>query len=432
MNINQPAIGAIVDRPLNKNDVKTLSLAALGGALEYYDFIVAVFFTKLLAGIFFPPDMPTWLAQLNVFALFAAGYLVRPIGGLFFAHFGDRIGRKKMFALSLFLMAAPTFAMGLLPSYTQIGLVAPVLLLFCRLLQGFSVGGEVPGAWVFVSEHVSEKKVGLACGLLMSGICFGILLGSLTALLLNAYMEPSALGSWGWRVPFLVGGLFGFMAVYLRRHLQETPVFERLNATKALSKEIPLAMVLRDNRGEVLLGFLATWFFSGTFVTYFLYLPTYLQVQFSLGKTAVLNANSWSVLLLIIGSTVTGILVDKATAGKALFFGCIAMLATVFLLFKDLLAGSPDALTILSVGGFFMGIITVVPFVIVKSFPPRVRFTGFSLSYNMGYAIFGGTAPVMLAAFVGQNHVILAPAYYLAAMGILGLLLSLNIIRRKL
>jgi MFS family permease len=432
MNMNQQAIGTIVDRPLSRNDVKTLSLAALGGALEYYDFIVAVFFTKLLAGIFFPPDMPTWLAQLNVFALFAAGYLVRPIGGLFFAHFGDKIGRKKMFALSLFLMAAPTFAMGLLPGYAQIGLVAPVALLFCRLLQGFSVGGEVPGAWVFVSEHVSEKKVGLACGLLMSGICLGILLGSLTALLLNAYMEPGALGNWGWRVPFLVGGLFGFIAVYLRRHLQETPVFEQLNATKSLSKEIPLAMVLRDNRGEVLLGFLATWFFSGTFVTYFLYLPTYLQVQFSLSKVAVLNANSWSIFLLIVGSTITGILVDKATAGKAMFFGSIAMLATVFLLFRDLTIGSSNALTVLSVGGFFMGIITVVPFIIVKSFPPRVRFTGFSLSYNMGYAIFGGTAPVMLAALVGQSHIVLAPAYYLYAMSILGLLLSLNVIRRKL
>jgi MFS family permease len=174
--------GVAVQRAaMSRNDIKILTLASLGGALEYYDFIVAVFFTKLLATVFFPERTPEWLAQLEVFCIFAAGCLVRPIGGVFFAPFGDRIGRKKMFSLSLFLMAAPTLLIGLLPIYATFGIGAPLLFLLCRVLQGLSVGGEVPGAWIFCSEHVRRDRVGLACGLLMAGLCVGILLGALSA-----------------------------------------------------------------------------------------------------------------------------------------------------------------------------------------------------------------------------------------------------------
>src|SRR5690606_1747461 len=126
----------------------------------------------------------------------------RPIGGALIAHFGDKIGRKKMFAVSLFLMAAPTLLIGLLPSYHSVGLLAPVLFLICRILQGLSIGGEAPGAFIFCSEHVTKSRIGLACGLIMSGFCVGILLGALTAKLLTTYMPADDLSSWGWRVPF--------------------------------------------------------------------------------------------------------------------------------------------------------------------------------------------------------------------------------------
>ncbi len=140
-----------------------------GRALEFYDFIIFVFFATVIGQLFFPPSVPDWLRQLQTFGIFAAGYLARPLGGIVMAHFGDLLGRKKMFTLSILLMSVPTLLMGLMPTYHTIGLLAPVLLLVLRILQGAAVGGEVPGAWVFVSEHVPARHVGYACGTLTCG-----------------------------------------------------------------------------------------------------------------------------------------------------------------------------------------------------------------------------------------------------------------------
>ena len=154
---NTAAINA-ASRPLTKQDYKTLSLAALGGALEFYDFIIFVFFANAIGQLFFPPEMPEWLRLLQTFGIFAAGYVVRPLGGIVMAHFGDLLGRKRMFTLSILLMAVPTLLIGLLPTYAVIGLAAPLLLLLMRILQGAAVGGEVPGAWVVHGVHADGLR----------------------------------------------------------------------------------------------------------------------------------------------------------------------------------------------------------------------------------------------------------------------------------
>ena len=173
MNDSVPAAGsasAAHDLPnensLKRGDIKVLGLSALGGALEFYDFVIFVFFATVVGQLFFPPDIPEWLRQVQTFGIFAAGYLARPLGGIIMAHFGDTLGRKKMFTLSIFMMSLPTLLMGMLPTYAVIGMWAPLLLIILRLFQGAAVGGEVPGAWVFVSEHVAPRHNGLACGTL--------------------------------------------------------------------------------------------------------------------------------------------------------------------------------------------------------------------------------------------------------------------------
>lgn len=189
--------------PRERNDAKVLGLSALGGALEFYDFVVFVFFTKTLGALFFPSDIPAWLAQLQVYGIFAAGYLVRPLGGVVMAHFGDRIGRKRMFSLSIFLMALPTLLIGLLPVYAQIGALAPVLLLGLRMLQGLAIGGEMPGAWVFVAEHAPASRMGFAVGSLSAGINVGTLTGSLMASWVVHAFAPADVLAWGWRIAFV-------------------------------------------------------------------------------------------------------------------------------------------------------------------------------------------------------------------------------------
>lgn len=191
------------------------------------------FWLRSLASIFFPTDIPEWLRQFQTYGIFAAGYLARPLGGIVMAHFGDLFGRKKMFNLSILLMAFPTLLMGLLPTYASVGVIAPVGLLILRILQGAAIGGEVPGAWVFVSEHVPARRVGYACGTLTAGLTAGILLGSLVATALNTILTQEEIIAWGWRIPFLLGGVFGLFAMMLRRWLEETPIFTEMKAKTA-------------------------------------------------------------------------------------------------------------------------------------------------------------------------------------------------------
>jgi MFS family permease len=191
-------------------ELRTLSLASLGGALEFYDFIIFVFFTAVIGKMFFPASLPDWMRQIQTFGIFAAGFLARPLGGIVMAHFSDIRGRKRMFTLSVLLMAIPTLLIGFLPTYRSIGVVAPLLLLAMRVMQGIAIGGEAPGGWVFVAEHARRGQVGFAVGLLTSGLSCGILLGSLVATGLNMAFSQAQIASGFWRVPFIIGGVFGF------------------------------------------------------------------------------------------------------------------------------------------------------------------------------------------------------------------------------
>src|SRR5690606_14114442 len=183
---------------LTRTQLRTLALAALGGALEFYDFVIFVFFATTMGALFFPADMPEWMRLVQTFGIFAAGYLARPLGGIVLAHFGDLRGRKRMFMLSIFMMAVPTLLMGLLPTYASIGVLAPVLLLLLRVMQGAAIGGEAPGAWVFVSEHVSPRHRSFACGALSAGLLAGILVGALVAAGIGAALTEAQLLDWGW------------------------------------------------------------------------------------------------------------------------------------------------------------------------------------------------------------------------------------------
>ncbi len=401
---------------------RTLALAALGGALEFYDFVVFVFFTKALSGVFFPAHMSEWLRQLQTFGIFAAGYLARPLGGIVIAHFGDLLGRKKMFALSILLMAVPTLAMGCLPTYASAGAVAPILLLMLRILQGAAIGGEVPGAWVFVAEHVPERHTGFAVGTLTAGLTTGILLGSLIATSINTALTPLEVLQYGWRIPFLLGGAFGLLAVYLRRFLEETPVFRQMHAARALSQELPLKTIVRGHFPAVLLAMGLTWVLSAAIVVVILFTPTYLQTIFKVAPRASLQANSLAIVFLTAGCVCFGRLADRIGSRGSLAAGCLALLAASLYFYHSLPLTGSALFAAYAVTGFFVGSIGVVPYVLVRAFPPKLRFSGLSFSYNVSYAIFGGLTPVLLTLWLKSDR--LAPSHYVAALCILGFLLA--------
>ncbi len=409
-----PLTAPVDARPLNRSDYKTLSLSALGGALEFYDFIIFVFFAAVVGKLFFPADMPEWLRQFQTFGIFAAGYLARPLGGIIMAHFGDLLGRKRMFTLSIFLMGVPTLAMGLLPTYAQIGIWAPLALLFLRIIQGAAIGGEVPGAWVFVSEHVPQRHIGFACGTLTAGLTSGILLGSLTATLINSVYSPQEVLDWAWRLPFLIGGVFGLCAVYLRRMLHETPVFAELQQRKSLADELPLKTVLREHRGSVVLSMLLTWVLSSAIVVVILMTPTLLQTIYGFDAATALKANSLAIICLSFGCVAAGAIVDRLGAGLVLLAGGLLLGFTSWTFYSSL-ALHPDWLfPLYALTGLLVGTIGAVPFVMVNAFPAVVRFSGLSFSYNVAYAIFGGLTPLVVSLMIKWDP--LGPAYYVVTL----------------
>ena len=319
------------------------------------------------------------------------------------AHFGDLLGRKKMFTLSIFMMAVPTLIMGLLPTYEQIGMWAPMLLLLMRVIQGAAIGGEVPGAWVFVSEHVPQRHVGYACGTLTCGLTAGILLGSLMATAINSIYTPVEVADYAWRIPFLMGGVFGLFSVYLRRWLHETPVFAELQLRKALAEEVPLKAVLREHRGSIVISMLLTWLLSAGIIVVILMTPTVLQTVYGFSATTSLQANSLAIVFLSLGCIASGALADRFGAGKVFVIGCAALLITSWTFYHSLLQHPDWLFPLYALSGLFVGTIGVVPYVTVKAFPAVVRFSGLSFSYNLAYAIFGGLTPMAVTLLLKES-----------------------------
>ncbi|MCH7376823.1 MFS transporter [Aeromonas sp. MR19] len=410
-------------RPLNRQDYKTLSLAALGGALEFYDFIIFVFFAVVIGELFFPADIPEWLRQFQTFGIFAAGYLARPLGGIIMAHFGDLIGRKRMFTLSILLMALPTLLIGLLPTYATLGIAAPLLLLLLRILQGAAIGGEVPGAWVFVAEHVPARRIGVACGTLTAGLTAGILLGSLVATAINRGMSPAEVSDWGWRLAFVLGGAFGIVAMYLRRWLHETPVFAEMQANKALAEELPLKTVLRNHKGSVLISMLLTWLLSAGIVVVILMTPTYLQKVHGISPADALTANSLAILALTLGCIFYGRLIDALGSGPTFMLGSLLLAGASYAFYHGLATGMDQLIPLYMLAGFAVGIVGAVPYVMVNAFPAVVRFSGLSFSYNVAYAIFGGLTPMLVTLWMKED--VLAPSHYVVSLAALGFVLGL-------
>ncbi|MBB6573842.1 MFS transporter [Xanthomonas arboricola] len=422
------ATGTAPASQLTRDDYKTLALSALGGALEFYDFIIFIFFATVLGELFFPPGIPDWMRQLQTFGIFAAGYLIRPLGGIVMAHFGDLLGRKRMFALSIGLMALPTLAIGVLPTYAQIGLAAPLLLLTMRLLQGAAIGGEVPSAWVFVAEHVPAQRRGLACGTLTAGLAAGVLLGSLSAGAINRAFTPQEIADYAWRLPFLAGGLFGLLSVYLRRWLHETPVFAELMAMRAVARETPLKLVLRDHPRSVAQSLWLTWMVAAGVLVVSLMTPTLLQSAYHYPAAVALQANLLAVLLQAIGSIVAGALSDRYGNGRVLLAGSVFLGASAWLFYR--LAGDSQLLfPLYALLGAALGVLGAVPRVMVEAFPPVVRLSGVSFAYNLGYAVFGGLTPLVVVMLLKQHP--MGPAYYMILLAAIGSVIGLQLWRRE-
>ncbi|QUE89540.1 MFS transporter [Pseudomonas sp. SCA2728.1_7] len=406
--------------PFSRSDYKTLGLAALGGALEIYDFIIFVFFALTLSQLFFPPEMPEWLRLLQSFGIFVTGYLARPLGGILMAHFADKLGRKKVFSLSILMMALPCLLIGIMPTYAQIGYFAPLLLLALRILQGAAVGGEVPSAWVFVAEHAPAGHRGYALGFLQAGLTFGYLIGALTATFLAQVFTPAEILDYAWRYPFLLGGVFGVIGVYLRRWLSETPVFMAMEAQREARVELPLRTVLREHRLAMLPAMLLTCVLTSAVVVFVVITPTMMQKTFGMTASHTFALSALGIVFLNIGCVIAGLLVDRIGAWRTVMLYSLLLPLGVGVLYGCLISGGDWVGVAYALAGLACGVVGAVPSVMVGLFPARIRVSGISFTYNIAYAAWASITPLLLIGLMPWSPWICV--MFCAVMGVVGLL----------
>lgn len=409
--------------PTGRDEAKNLGLASLGAVLEYFDFMVYVFVAAALSVAFFPPGASPWLRQVQTFGIYAIGYLVRPVAGIIIAHFADRIGRKKLFLFTVLLMSVPTFLMGLLPTYALAGWLAPAGLLLLRILQGCAVGGELPGASVFVSEHAPRRHLGLSSGTFMGVVNCGLLLGAGAAALSRvvAGLDP-ALASLAWRLPFVLGGVFGLGAAYLRRQLSETPLFEKLKRERGLSRQVPLAVILKQYRKQCVFALALVFVFSTTSGVYFQYLPTYLIGQLHFSSSLVFTANIAGIVAFVLAMPLWGMLRDRIGWARTIGLGAVLNAAISVWFFRSIAALGPTdgqlVYDFVIVGMGAGSVHAMVTGLISSLFPTAIRQSGYAFPYSIGTALFTGFTPLTLAWLV-RDHGLSAPLYqYLVACAV--------------
>jgi MHS family proline/betaine transporter-like MFS transporter len=400
----------------------TIGVAMVGHALEHYDITLYGFFAAMLAPLFFPSDhyIVSLIASWGAFAL---GFLMRPLGGLVFGHLGDLLGRKRSLLSSILLASFPTLIIGLLPTYETIGLLAPLMLVGCRLLQGFSVGGEYSGAAIFVAEHSRHHNAGFIGSFLCSTGFGGALLGTLV----GAACTLSSMPSWGWRIPFLIGGLIGLASYFLRKKLPETPEFKK-EVLSIKKTSIPLLEVYKKKRGNALCvlamgahGLIPLYLGS-------IYLNPILIKDFGLSTSSMMLTNGlflflWAVLLPFFGYCA-----DKIGLPVIMALSSTLTLILAFPLFS-LIDHTQSLLNIF----VFMGALSVLGAAFVAALPgflpmlfsPLERYSGVAFHYTLGQALFGGTTPLIATTLVTWTENPTAPAFYLILSSIAGLLAAL-------
>jgi MFS family permease len=389
---------------------KIVTLAALGGMLEFYDFIIYGIFSIYFSHQFFPSHNEL-IIVIQSYLIFMLGYIARPIGGIIFSHIGDEYGRKKVLIITIVLMGAASLGIGLLPTYSQIGMSAPLLLLILRLIQGLALGGELPSTYVYISETMIKKR-GIAFGITMSGVNGGLLLGMLINHVLNYLLTPEQLSAFGWRLPFIFGGFLCIISYRIRKTLHETAVFQRIHD----KPKLPLIYLFQHHALEFMSGTAIVAIMSGLVVVTMIFMPTYLHEILQLGTPQISYCMTILMVMNVLVIYSTGKLaqhVEPTVILKKLLIMCCFLipLSFVFIYNAYFILG-------LIILGIIEGVAAmIVPYALTNIFESKVRLTGVALCYNIGFTLFGGLAPLIITHLIKAGYnVYLTPCLYLLTM----------------
>ena len=403
---------------------RAIAASAMGNATEWYDFGVYAYVASTMGAVFFPETDNPVVSLLTAYGVFAVSFLVRPLGGLVLGPIGDRIGRQRVLVVTILMMAGSTFAIGLLPGYATIGIAAPILLILCRLIQGFSTGGEYGGAATFMAEYSPDRRRGFFGSFLEFGTLCGVILSAGVVTVCTLALGDDGMRSWGWRIPFLLAGPLGLIGLYLRSKLEDTPVFKELVAEGKVEKQT--GTQLRDlvkNWRPILICMGLVVMLNVADYTLVTYMPEYLKGPLRLSSNAslLLTIALYVAMLCVIGSV--GKLSDRVGRKPLWYFsgfGFLVLSIPAFLLMDH---GWGFAV----VGLIALGLLLVLQLGTISAtfpalFPTHIRYAGFAISYNVATSLFGGTAPLINTALIDATGDQLIPAYYMMAACVVGLI----------
>ncbi|HVV08910.1 MFS transporter [Amycolatopsis sp.] len=417
MDTTEPAAHALEAKTMRR----AVAGAAVGNTIEWFDYGIYSYLTTSI-GLNFFPDADGTARLLLVFAGIAIPFVLRPFGGLVLGPLGDKYGRRRILAFTIIIMSAASFVVGLIPSYSTIGIAAPILLLVARLVQGFSTGGEYGGAATFIAEHAPTRRRGFFGAFLEFGSTTGAMLGAALATLMQVTLSPASLNSWGWRIPFLIAGVLGIVGLYLRNRIEESPAFREAE-NRGETAAAPVKEVFTNVWPQVLklMGF-AILINVATY-TVLAYMPTYLTQVLKIGdleSLGILLLIMFCMLLLIVP---TGALSDRIGRKPLLLFSTIGFLVlsypSIALLQTATVGGIVAGVAILAV--LLVPILATIGSVLPAMFPTRNRYGGFAIGYSVSTAAFGGTAPLVITALIdatGSNSI---PAFYLMGAAVIAL-----------
>ncbi|SDO58554.1 MFS transporter [Pseudomonas jinjuensis] len=408
---------------------RAASAAFMGNFVEWFDYAAYGYLAAVIAVVFFPQTDKT-SGLLAAFAVFALSFIVRPIGGIVWGHIGDRFGRRNALSLSILIMSGATFCIALLPTYAQVGLAAPALLLVIRLVQGFSASGEYAGAAAFLAEYAPENKRGFYTCLVPASTAAGLLFGSLFAAQLYAHLDSEALHEWGWRLPFLLAAPLGLIGRYIRLHLADTPKFREMEEAmekKGGEHKVPMQLLFGQYRKQIMIAIGVTCLNAVAFYLLLSYMPTYLSAEMGMSESDSFLASTVSLATYIGFIFLMGRLSDRFGRKTMLVAASLLFLALTVPLFQAIGDKAFAVILLIQIGFGLMLAMNdgTLPCFLAEIFPTRVRYSGFAFSFNTANALFGGTAPFIATWLISVTGDKLAPAWLLVGAAAVALLAML-------
>lgn len=379
-----------------------VAASTIGSILEYYDFFVYGALSALVLGQLFFPAHDAGVSALLSLASFAVGFVARPVGGILLGHFGDRIGRKPLLLFTFLLTGTVTVLIGLLPTYAQIGLAAPLLLVALRILQGIGIGGEWGGAALLAVEHAPAHKKGLYGSLVQAGAPIGVILSSGSVAVLTAVLSDEELLAWGWRVPFLASALLLLVGLFLRFKVAESPEFDQVKQERTESK-LPVWQAIRLYPKQILTAILIHTSDTTLGLIQGVFILGYASGALGMDPTIVLVANIFSSITNLITTPLAGALGDRIGQKRVVSMGLIGLALWAFPMF--LLIGTESVLGLfiaMGIGGMLVGWLFAGQATLFAAFfPAEVRYSGMSLGFQIGTVVGGGFGPVIAQALTG-------------------------------